>query len=291
MKIACIGEAMIELSMAGENPHLGVAGDTLNTAIYLKRQAPDLAVSYITRLGTDPFSQRIETFIASHNIGTSQIEHDGQKSPGLYAITTADDGERSFTYWRSQAAARDMFQGADGLDFSALNGFDAIYLSGITLAIIPDTVRAGLLEFARSSGTTLAFDSNYRAKLWENQKTAQSWTERYWQAADILLPSVDDEMELFDEDAATVKERFTGYRGTGALKQSDIGPSPINGTATVGDYAKAPKVVDTTAAGDSFSGAFLGSYFQNSDLGQAMQAGHNMARYVVQHRGAIAPAT
>ena len=40
-RIACIGEAMIELSMDGDQAHLAVAGDTLNTAIYLKRSWPD----------------------------------------------------------------------------------------------------------------------------------------------------------------------------------------------------------------------------------------------------------
>ena len=44
MKIACIGEAMIELSFRGSIQSLGVAGDTLKTAIYLKRAAPKLQV-------------------------------------------------------------------------------------------------------------------------------------------------------------------------------------------------------------------------------------------------------
>ena len=33
MKIAAIGEAMIEMSITGDQAQLGVAGDTLNTAI------------------------------------------------------------------------------------------------------------------------------------------------------------------------------------------------------------------------------------------------------------------
>ena len=61
--IACIGEAMIELSMAGDDAQLGVAGDTLNTAIYLHRAAPGITVDYVTCLGDDPFSARIHDFI------------------------------------------------------------------------------------------------------------------------------------------------------------------------------------------------------------------------------------
>ena len=47
-RIACIGEAMIELSTEGDQAHLAVAGDTLNTAIYLKRSLPDITVDYVT---------------------------------------------------------------------------------------------------------------------------------------------------------------------------------------------------------------------------------------------------
>ena len=54
-RIACIGEAMIELSLVDDDAQVGVAGDTLNTAIYLHRSAPDMQVDYLTCLGDDPF--------------------------------------------------------------------------------------------------------------------------------------------------------------------------------------------------------------------------------------------
>ena len=93
MKIACIGEAMIELSIRDNDTKLGVAGDTLNTAVYLKRSAPQIEVDYITRLGSDPFSDQITSFIKEQNLGTGAIEISDDRHPGLYAITTAPDGE------------------------------------------------------------------------------------------------------------------------------------------------------------------------------------------------------
>jgi 2-dehydro-3-deoxygluconokinase len=42
---------MVELAMQGDAAQVGVAGDTLNTAIYLQRSAPDFEVDYVTRLG------------------------------------------------------------------------------------------------------------------------------------------------------------------------------------------------------------------------------------------------
>ena len=63
---------------------VGVAGDTLNTAIYMHRSAPELHVDYVTCLGDDPFSKRISDFIASHGIGTSAIRIIPSTSPKYY---------------------------------------------------------------------------------------------------------------------------------------------------------------------------------------------------------------
>ncbi len=122
MKVAAIGEAMIELSMDGDHAAVGVAGDTLNTAIYLKRTAPAIQVDYVTRLGQEPFSRKIRDFIAAQRVVVDAIEYDVNGTPGLYAITTDAGGERSFTYWRNQSAARKMFQTTQGPNFGALKG-------------------------------------------------------------------------------------------------------------------------------------------------------------------------
>jgi 2-dehydro-3-deoxygluconokinase len=287
MRVACIGEAMIELSMT-EPPRIGVAGDTLNTAIYLKRAAPGLQVDYITRLGTDPFSAQIRDFIASHDVGTDRIEISGSRIPGLYAITT-DHGERSFTYWRGQSAAREMFQTGEAPDFSALDGYDVVYLSAITLAILPAWMRSALLEHLKR-GPMLAFDSNYRPKLWASQAEARDCIGQWWQAAQIALPSIDDEMALMGEPAEAVEARFVRMGTEGALKRGAQGPLSL-GPASVGDqhYPAAAAVVDTTAAGDSFNGAYLGALLTGQSQQAALLAGHSCAAHVIGHHGAIAP--
>ena len=290
MKIACIGEAMIELSIQKKRTNLGVAGDTLNTAVYLKRSAPQIEVDYVTRLGSDPFSLKIFSFIKDQNLGTRCIEYSDDRHPGIYAINTANDGERSFTYWRDHSAARQLFQGPNGPNFEPLNKFDVIYLSGITLAILPNEIRNALLCYLKKSEHILAFDSNYRPSLWATPIEAKNVMQKFWERTDIALPSVDDEMLMWSQSAEEVISRFKALGRDGAIKRGGCGPlslSPIHQKGL--NFSPAPKVVDTTAAGDSFNGAYLGARLRGKPQEHALKAGHLCASQVVQYPGAIIP--
>ncbi len=290
LRIACVGEAMVELTIDRPERQIGFAGDTLNTAIYLARALGDAGtVEFVTVLGKDALSDRMEDFIASEGVGVSRIRRDTNgKLPGIYSIAVDAAGERSFSYWRNQSAARTLF--ADG--FAQLEGCDLIYLSGITLAILPPEVRAALLAHLSGHGARIAFDSNYRPRLWEDQVTARATMETAWRITDIGLPSVDDEMALFgDADAAGVLARMHAFGVTeGALKQGAAGPLPL-GEALSPDitFPKASRVVDTTAAGDSFNGAYLGAKLAGHNEAECLMAAHNQAAEVIGHPGAIIP--
>jgi 2-dehydro-3-deoxygluconokinase len=286
MRIACVGEAMIELALQGDTAKLGVAGDTLNTAIYLQRSAPGLQVDYVTRLGDCPFSHRIRDFIAAQGVGVSHVEMAAGQSPGLYAITTTEAGERSFSYWRSAAAARGMFAGND---FSALEDYDVIYLSGISVAILPQGVRLALLDWLNAHpDVRFVYDSNYRPRLWDSVEHARQITTALWKRADIALPSIDDEAALYGQSDRDIQERFSAFIGTGALKRGEQGPMSL-GEQVDQMYPAAPRVIDTTAAGDSFNGGYLAALLTGAGQADALMAGHMLAAKVVQHRGAIMP--
>jgi 2-dehydro-3-deoxygluconokinase len=49
------------------------------------------------------------------------------------------------------------------------------------------------------------------------------------------------------------------------------------------------EVLDTTAAGDSFNGGYLGALLSGKGQVAALEAGHVLAARVVQYRGAIIP--
>lgn len=290
--IGCLGEVMLELvPTQGAHATLGVAGDTYNTAVYLRHVAPAMSVDYITGLGTDGFSARILRHMARFGVGRDRVFRHPHRGAGLYAIETDASGERSFTYWRSASAARCLGD-PDMPDISGLlAGLTHVFLSGISLAILPQANRDKLfaaLDAFRAQGGMVAFDSNYRPHLWNDPALARRETDRAWRISDIALPSVDDEQALFgDASEADVLLRFQSYSiPQGVLKRGAQGPCGLDGTVI--EIEPAPQhVVDTTAAGDSFNAAFLAAVLQGLSAEQAMAAGHALACKVIAERGAI----
>lgn len=295
MQIIFAGEVMGELRRNDTGYALGFAGDTFNAAVYCKRLlGSGERVSYLTRVGTDPMSQGALDTAKAEGLDTSSIQRDTRFNLGLYAVATDASGERSFSYWRDQSAARQLF--SDLAELDALSQTDLLCLSGITLAILTPQQRDALFQRIaelRSAGTLrLIFDDNYRSALWESREVAQQVMTQAWRLTDIALPSVDDEMALFgDADEAAVLARLRGLGlAEGALKRAASGPVPINPDIQISaPYPAAERVVDTTAAGDSFNGGFLAALIQGAPTHACMMQGHMLAREVVGHPGAIVP--
>ncbi len=297
MRVACVGECMVELTLPredGEGSRVGFAGDTLNAAVYLKRSAPEIEVAYVTALGTDPLSARMLAFFEAEGLETGLVERRADRVPGLYAISLDAKGERSFTYWRDSSAARTLFLPPAEVTPERLSGFDLVYLSAITLAVLAPEARAALLAFLRgyrTRGGRVAFDSNYRPRLWPELAVARREIAAYWGVTDIGLPSLDDEMALFgDADEAAVLARLAaaGVR-RGALKRGAGGPVPLGASGALPEFPPAGLVVDTTAAGDSFNGAYLAALMRGEAEAACLAAGHALASEVVGHPGAIMP--
>jgi 2-dehydro-3-deoxygluconokinase len=287
---------MIEMSsLAGSEFHLGFAGDTLNTAWYARACFPAATwdVSYFTRIGTDRFSAKMKAFLELNNIGTAYIEEDMQRQLGLYLIEL-QDGERQFTYWRNQSAARQL-AGNQVLLQKAFGAADVIYFSAITLAILSPEQRQifiAQLHAAGDAGKTVVFDTNIRPRLWENTDILRDITMQAAAAAQIILPSFDDETAQFGDlslEACAVRYRNAGAKivvvknGGGAMLIADD-----NGFRPVADI-KMLTPVDTTGAGDAFNGGFLAALLSGQDTDTALKAGHHVAAQVVMQRGALMP--
>lgn len=293
-QITCIGEAMVEFAPAAAagDYRMGFAGDTLNTAWYLRRALPKAwAVEYLTAVGQDAVSERMVQFFEDAGVGTRHIARVAGRTVGLYLIELKD-GERSFAYWRGQSAARLLADDVARLT-TGLADAGVVYLSGITLAILEGAGRENLyaaMSAARETGARVVFDPNLRPRLWTDEATMCRVVMEAAALSDIVLPSHEDEATFFgDADVKATADRYADV-GAGLVIVKNGGDEMLTREGNV--YAThAPEVVgqivDTTAAGDSFNAGFLAAWLAGGDVAASVRTGAKMAAQVIGRRGAL----
>ena len=294
-RFVSVGECMIEMSGGEDGQYrLGYAGDTLNTAWYARAQLPgNWNVDYVTALGDDIYSQQIVDFLADNDLGIGHIQKIEGKRPGLYLIHQAE-GDRHFTYWRGQSAAKLMAEQPGALN-DALAGADIAYFSGISLAILNARGRGKLMKaihLARQSGARVAFDPNERPALWTSPKVMGSTINAAATIADIVLPTFPDEAALFgDASPEAVAQRYLSWGAEEVVVKNGGEPAYVASRESSGWVAPRAGVrsVDPTGAGDSFNGAYLAARAQGSSPLEAAAAAHATAAIVIGHRGALVP--
>jgi 2-dehydro-3-deoxygluconokinase len=326
-RIVCIGEAMLELTRDGDGWRLGYGGDTLNTAIHLARARHDVA--YLTAMGCDPLSAGLKADWATERLDTSLVLDHPTRSTGLYAISTDDRGERSFSYWRDTSAAREMFA-LPGIEaaLAAAESADLIVYSLITLAILQPEGREKLFALCkrvRERGGKVAFDGNYRPRLWGSTQEARAARDAAIACADIGLPTLEDEGLLQKSSlqrgggTRSVTEgpgqNATMLDSTQPAPPSASPPPPRSGEDLVADHWSSlgcpetivklgaqgallpdgtilppPEIlhpVDTSGAGDAFNGGYLAARMDGASVQDAAMAGHKLAGWCVMRAGAI----
>lgn len=293
--VAGVGECMIELSAGAGGWKMGYAGDTFNTLWALRALLPDaVAADYVSAFGTDPFSVGQVAFMAQNGIGVSHSPRLEAYHPGLYAITL-DGAERSFTYWRERSAARHLADDPAALAES-LSARRLVYFSGITLAILDDAARKALLRAirgARGAGALIAFDPNFRPRLWESPEQARAAVDEALADVDIVLPTFPDERALYGDGAPeeTAARLFTcGVREI-VVKNGSEAALVKTAERSTGVPAMVVEVpLDTTGAGDAFNGGYLAARLLGMEPVAAAACAHRIAAATVGVHGALAPA-
>jgi len=299
VKLFAIGEAMAELSSADSETSssllkAGYGGDVINTLIHLNRlMGKNLDGVFVSGIGQDIFSDGFVELLKKEGLSTKGLITDTQRNIGLYAIKLDPEGERSFTYWRDTSAARTMLAHDAFPKDKIIATSDMIYLSGITLAILSEADRESLfsiLESAKSNGAKIAFDPNYRARLWNDEEIAKTWIRRAYKLSNLIFTGTEDE-RLFDSTTSeqiieTILERH-GERDIVVTDGINRVQAHVNGKRIGVPTIPVVSVVDTTGAGDAFNAGFLSVYLSGGTAEDALATANQLAAYVVTVRGAI----
>ena len=292
MHICSIGECMIELSNINDNFFKqSFAGDTANTAIYLSRLGAKS--SYISSVGTDDLSIKMLNFFKKENVQTNNIFQNRNKTLGLYLIQNNKKGERTFFYWRSNSAAKTLFENVNSKKlFNQICKHNAIYFSGITLSIYDQksiNKFYEVLKLLKNNGKKICFDFNVRMKNWKSKKIAQQTMIRFSNIADIIFMTKEDINNLGLKNYKTIINR--NYKNKIIVFR--LGNGEIN-IFNKGNFEKykvylVKKVKDTTACGDAFNACFLYNYFNSREIKDCVKLAHRLGKKVANFKGAIIP--
>ncbi|WP_137168179.1 sugar kinase [Salinimonas lutimaris] len=291
-----LGECMVELRGSHNSTfEQSFAGDVYNSAVYLKRAFMSLNTGLITAVGHDTLSDKMLQQFASEELDTHLVFRHDEKVPGMYLIELDDKGERSFVYWRSDAAARQIMQFLNAASLATIKPGDSLFFSGISLAVIDESDRRQfwrVVKQLQQAGVKIIFDPNYRARLWRSPAYAAEQYNQAFAVADIALPGVEDLSELYGIDTA---ENAIAFCKTFEISEVVVknGPESVltwsDNQMQTHTICPVSHVVDTTSAGDAFNGVYLGARMNNKSVAEAVQLGARAAGTVIQHPGAIIP--
>ncbi|GAC21634.1 sugar kinase [Paraglaciecola arctica] len=295
-KIVLMGECMLELRQAKDGlMNQSFAGDTFNTAVYMKRTFAQQDIAFMTAVGQDTISQQMVSRCSSENLNNQHIFAKSDRNPGIYLVQTDEQGERSFLYWRDSSAAKQVMQYVDQAAIDELCKADLFFFSGISIAILEPQDRDAfwaMLEQLKKAGVKIGFDPNYRRRLWNSADEAKAEFAKAYAASDIMMPGVDDFKQLYDIESLEDILAFCQPFGIAELVLKN-GPESVycqlDGQLTHVAITPVTNVVDTTSAGDSFNGVYLGARLSGQDITSSVNLAATAAGIVIQHPGAIAP--
>lgn len=286
---------MVELSAAGDGLwRQGFSGDVFNALWYARALSADhIKIAFHTGLGTDPLSDQMLEFGQNAGIDWANTQRFKERRPGLYSIHL-NNGERSFTYWRDTSAARMMMREPEAL-WAKVEAAEVIYFSGITLAILPPQDCASFLDglqLHQKDTAKIVFDPNIRPHLWQDTDRMRSSISQAAALSDIVLPSFDDETAAFgDSGPIETAKRYQGLGVDHVVVKNGPGDTVHlqDGALTSFPVPAVKQVVDTTAAGDSFNGAYIASLIAGVSTTDAIHVAQQCAGLVIGCKGALVP--
>ncbi len=295
-EVVTLGEAMVVLYPnepitlgQATTLTLGIGGAESNLAIMLSRLGH--RVHFISRVGADPFGERIRMTLANEAVDIGGLLTDTAAPTGVFFREWLSDGMRRVFYYRSGSAASHLSP-AD-LHVDMFTGTRLLHVTGITPALSASCAAtvAHAIELAHSAGALVSFDPNYRPTLWDTAN-ARKVLLPIMATVDLLLMSHEDSRALLGID--DVEQALRAGSALGArmvvLKQAERGASAWDGVRSVSaPAASVANAIDPVGAGDAFNAGFLSAWLRGTPLAEALQLGARLGGATVATLGDYLP--
>src|SRR6476620_7643106 len=291
--LLCMGEPMLEFNQLPPQPdgtrHYleGHGGDTSNAAIAAARQGA--RVGYITALGNDMPGDSFMALWAREGVDASTVIRTDRWLTGVYFVTHDAQGHH-FLHYRANSAAA-MYSPAD-LPEAAIAAARMLYVAGISQGISNSAADAvfAAIDIARRNDVKVAYDTNYRPRLWSPARAAAVMHAAMAQA-DYALPGIEDVQTLtglMDPDLMLDFYLRLGPKVV-VLKMGESGAYLATPQRCVRIPRHVVPVVDATGAGDAFCGSFLARILAGDAPEQAARYANVAAALKCTGYGAVAP--
>ncbi len=291
--LLCMGEPMLEFNQLPPNPdgsrHYleGHGGDTSNAAIAAARQGA--RVGYLTAVGRDMAGDSFMALWAQEGVDTTTVLRSERHQTGVYFVTHDRDGHH-FLHYRANSAAAMMTP--DDVPGDAIRAARMLYVSGISQGISTSACDAVFhaIGLARAHGVKVAYDTNYRPRLWPPARAAAVMCAAM-ASVDYALPGLEDVATLTGlTDPQSILDFFLRLGPpVVVLKMGASGAWVATAAQRIHVPAHGVAVVDATGAGDTFCGAFLARVLAGDDPVPAARYAAVAAALKCTGYGAVAP--
>ncbi|MEH6403148.1 MAG: sugar kinase [Sneathiella sp.] len=283
-RILSIGEVMLEMSDLGDALYKkSFAGDSFNMAYYMSAVSTgEIRIDYLTAVGCDDLSRDCLAFIENHGVSTGNCVQDSDRTIGMFILSNDEHGEKQYSYWRGQSAARHLFD-----KVRDLQNFDWVYLSGITAAVTKNT--QNLITSLKASKAKIIYDFNHRSRLW-GEEGAREFAQKLLPFATVVKIS-DEELDVLypNETLQSLSGHYQKAEWVLTCGGSKAEVWSNGQQKAVAVFHAVEHVVDSSAAGDSFIAGYLVAKIRGLNADAGLKLGHSVASQVVCAKGSIVP--
>lgn len=251
------------------------AGAEMNVAIGISRLGQP--VSYITKLGTDPFGKKVIKALETNGIDTSLITYCNDRNTGFMLKSRADEGDPDIYYYRKGSAASTLSRkDIENLDLSSA---DWVHATGITPALTEETRSAirTLEKRAHEEGLTFSFDPNLRPQLWNSTQEMADFMNEMAAKSDYFMPGIKEcEICIGKSDPEEAAKAYLDL-GCPCIIIKLGGDGAYYATPKTSGYVpgfKVEQIVDTVGAGDGFAAGVISALKEGLPIDQAVLRGN-----------------